>query len=234
MPERGPERIRVLVADDHRMVRAGLCLLLRLEPDIEIVGEASDGYEARALTADLKPDVLVADVRMPGPGGVELARQLKDELPAVRVIVLTMHEDSNLAREAQTAGAAGYVVKRAAESDLIAAIRSAARDAFYVDSALDSVVGAQRDGVAQPEARPGPAAGQTSAAEDRLLRLLAQGLSMSQAAQALNADSGALEAMRDAVMQRLGLHSRIDIMRYARDHGLLEDTGERGGVESDT
>jgi two-component system, NarL family, response regulator NreC len=220
MSEHEHGQIRVLVADDHRMARAGLCLLLRLEPDIEVVGEANDGYEALTMTADLQPDVLIADVSMPGPGGVELARQLKNDLPSVRVLVLTMHEDSNLAREAKTAGAAGYIVKRAAESELIAAIRSTARGEFYLDQDVGGC-----DNRVEP-AKDGPGARETSAAEARLLLLLAQGLSMSQVAQAMSVDIGAAEQMRDAVMNRLDLRSRIDIMRYARDHDLLENKGE--------
>jgi two-component system response regulator NreC len=221
MVERGHDRIRVLVADDHRMARAGLCLLLGLEPDIEVVGEANDGYEALSMTTVLQPDVLVADVSMPGPGGVELARQLRDDLPSVRVVVLTMHEDSNLAREAKTAGAAGYIVKRAAEAELIQAIRSTARGEFYIDRE----VAASGPGSVPAKQGPGAGAPQASAVETQLLRLLAQGLSMSQVAQALSMDTGAAENVRDAVMDRLGLHSRIDIMRYVRDYGLLENKG---------
>jgi two-component system response regulator NreC len=215
-------KIRVLVADDHKMARAGLCLLLRLEPDFEVIGEASDGYEALTLASELQPNVVLADVSMPGPGGVEIARQLQSLSPAVRVVVLTMHEDTNLAREALEAGAGGYIVKRAAEIKLIAAIRAVAAGQVYVDEdvALSTMAGRVNGARSGSDgADRGPA---LSLSEARLLGLLAQGLSMQQAAQAMNLDVIALEQLRDEVTGRLGLHSRVEIVRFARDYGLTE------------
>lgn len=214
--------IRILVADDHRMARAGLCMLLRLESDIEVVGEANDGYEALALAAELQPDVLLADISMPGPGGIELARQLRTELPNVHVVVLTMHEDSNLVREALGAGAYGYIVKRAAESDLIAAVRASAAGEVYVDRQMRSGYSDAR--TARPVA-PGPESrlAVADAQENELIRLLAQGLSMQQAAHTLGIGMDRAEQMRQALAERLGLRTRIEIMRYARNHGLLDN-----------
>jgi len=199
------------------MARAGLCMLLRLEPDVEVVGEANDGYEALTLAAELHPHVLLADISMPGPGGIELARQLRGELPGVHVVVLTMHEDSNLVHEALEAGAYGYIVKRAAESDLVAAVRASAAGEVFVDRQM------RRPRGAAPRPSAAPDQGETvDARETELLRLLAQGLSMQQVAHALGISPDAAERLRQEIVERLGLRTRVEIMRYARDHGLLD------------
>lgn len=210
--------IRVLVADDHRMARAGLCMLLRLEPDLEIVGEADDGHAALALAAELHPDVLLADVSMPGPGGVELARQLRDVLPDVHVVVLTMHEDSNLVREALTAGAYGYIIKRTAESDLVAAVHASAAGEVYVDRQMRRAQGAE----AAPRPTTPSTAAQLTPVEAELLRLLGRGLSMQQVILALEMDLDRVEQMRQDLAERLGLRTRVAIMRYVREHDLLD------------
>jgi len=214
---RSERPIRVLVADDHRMARAGLCMLLRLEPDLEIVGEADDGHAALALAAELRPDVLLADVNMPGPGGIELARQLRDSLPDVHVVVLTMHEDSNLVREALTAGAYGYIIKRTAESDLVAAVHASAAGEVYVDRQMRRAQGAEA--AARPTA-PSTVA-QLTPPEAELLRLLGRGLSMQQVTVALGMDLDRVEQMRQDLAERLGLRTRVAIMRYVREHDLL-------------
>mgnify|MGYP001081113654 CR=1 FL=1 len=210
--------IRVLVADDHRMARAGLCMLLRLEPDLEIVGEADDGHAALALAAELHPDVLLADVSMPGPGGIELARQLRDVLPDVHVVVLTMHEDSNLVREALTAGAYGYIIKRTAESDLVAAVHASAAGEVYVDRQMRRAQGAE----AAPRPTTPSTAAQLTPVEAELLRLLGRGLSMQQVTVALGMDLDRVEQMRQDLAERLGLRTRVAIMRYVREHDLLD------------
>ncbi len=200
------------------MARAGLCMLLRLEPDLEIVGEADDGHAALALAAELHPDVLLADVSMPGPGGVELARQLRDVLPDVHVVVLTMHEDSNLVREALTAGAYGYIIKRTAESDLVAAVHASAAGEVYVDRQMRRAQGAE----AAPRPTTPSTAAQLTPVEAELLRLLGRGLSMQQVILALEMDLDRVEQMRQDLAERLGLRTRVAIMRYVREHDLLD------------
>jgi two-component system, NarL family, response regulator NreC len=235
----GSGRIRVLVADDHRMARAGLALLLKLQADIDVVGEADDGYEALRLATALRPDVLLADISMPGPSGIELAAVLRERLPDVRVVVLTMHEDANLVREALAAGAYGYIIKRAAEVELVAAIRNAALGNVYVDREMQRLIV-----TALPESRGRPAdsAGRAavsatapgadpvlsglpplplSDSERTLLRLLARGFTMQQIAENLHITSPCAEEMRKDLSLRLGLQSRVDIMRFARDHDIL-------------
>ncbi len=124
--------IRVLIADDHGLVRNGLRLMLEDEPDMIVVGEAADGEQALSLANELQPDVLLLDVTMPPPDGIEVARRLKEAHSPVRILMLTMHEDPHLVREAMAAGAAGYMIKRAVADDLICAIRTVAHGDDYI------------------------------------------------------------------------------------------------------
>lgn len=130
------EPIRVLIADDHALVRTGLRMILEDEPDMEVVGEAGNGVRALAMALTLLPAVLLADISMPPPDGIELARLLCRDAPGVRTIVVTMHEDEEMVRDAWAAGAAGFVLKRAGPDELLAAIRKVARGGRYLDAAL--------------------------------------------------------------------------------------------------
>jgi DNA-binding NarL/FixJ family response regulator len=130
------EPIRVLIADDHGLVRNGLRLMLEDEADMLVIGEAEDGTQALILVDKLGPDVILLDVSMPPPDGIEVARCLRDRKAGVRVLMLTMHEDSDLVREAREAGAAGYMLKRAAPEDLLTAIRTVAEGGEYIHPAL--------------------------------------------------------------------------------------------------
>lgn len=125
--------VRVLIADDHALVRAGLRMMLEDEPDLEVVGEASDGAEALTMTLALQPTIVLADVSMPPPDGIELTRLLRRDVPDVKTIVVTMHEDAEMLRDALAGGAAGYVLKRSGPVELLAAIRAAAAGERYVD-----------------------------------------------------------------------------------------------------
>jgi len=127
---------RILIADDHDVLRAGLHALLSIESDLEVVGEASDGREVLRLARELNPDIVLLDLVMPGLGGIEVTRQLKKLLPDTRVLILTVHEDASLASEAMQAGAAGYLIKRAVESELIDAIHAVCRGDLYLHPAL--------------------------------------------------------------------------------------------------
>lgn len=132
------EAIRVLIADDHGLVRNGLRLMLEDEPGMLVVGEAGDGNTALALVDELAPDVILLDVSMPPPDGIEVARRLRDKHASSRVLMLTMHEDPDLVREAREAGALGYLLKRAAADDLIVAIRAVAAGESYIHVAIDN------------------------------------------------------------------------------------------------
>ena len=128
--------IRTLIVDDHGVLRAGLRALLAGEADLEVVGEAADGDEALRMTGELSPEVVLMDITMPGMDGIEATRKLLAEMPSARVLLLTVHADSSLLREALQAGAAGYILKRAVESELINAIRAVARGDLYIDPAM--------------------------------------------------------------------------------------------------
>ncbi len=208
--------VSILIADDHGLLRAGLRSLLNAEPDLEVIGEAADGDAALSLAEELRPDVLLADISMPGPNGIQVARALKRTAPETRVLIVSMHEDRGLMREAVLAGATGYIPKRAVEAELIKAIRTVANGGTYLQGGLD----AAGDGALPTSPREavtvvlGPE-------ETELLRLVARGYANAQVAQALGTTTETAERKRAGLMSRLGLRGRVDAVRYAREHGIL-------------
>ena len=141
--------IRILIADDHGVLRAGLRALLKTTPEMRVVGEAADGQETLRMADRLRPDVVLLDISMPEPGGIEVTRQLKETLPKVRVLILTAHEDEALLRAAIEAGASGYIIKRAIESELISALYTVQSGEVYVHPAMAGV-SPPKDAVAPP------------------------------------------------------------------------------------
>lgn len=211
--------IRILLADDHGIVRAGLRNLLNAEPDFEVVGEAGDGVQAFQLAVELRPDLVLLDVNMPNNGGIETLQRLKERFPAMYVLMLTVHEDESLLRKAIRAGASGYVIKRAAESDLIAAIRTVCQGDIYIHPAMTRAL--LRDLVpSQPAGRPGDET--LTHREVEVLRLIARGYTNNQIAKALNISPRTVEGHRANIMDKLSLHSRVELMEYAEEHGLLK------------
>jgi two-component system, NarL family, response regulator NreC len=210
--------IRILIADDHGVLRAGLRALLNSEVDLEVVDEATDGDGALLLAAELRPDVVLLDFSMPGPGGVEVTRRLHAALPETRVLILTVHEDDNLLREALQAGAAGYIIKRAVESELINAIRAVARGDLYVHPAMTRALLA-------PPATPPPAKKREpeslSPREIEVLRLIAKGYTNSQIAAEFGLSVRTVESHRANLMGKLGLQNRVELVRWAMDQKLL-------------
>jgi two-component system response regulator NreC len=210
---------KVLIADDHAIVRAGLRALIGAEAGLELVGEAAGGYEAIALVEKARPDVLVLDLSMPDLDGISVTRDIKPRFPELRILVLTLHEDEALLKEAIKAGAAGYILKRAAEAELISAIRVILRGDLYVDpSMIRSLLG---------ETRPTPAHQFTSAEsltsrEKEILKLIVEGYTNRQIGEHLNISVRTVEGHRANISDKLGLHSRVELVRYAREHGLIE------------
>lgn len=213
--------IRILFADDHSIVRRGLVSLIQPEPDMVVVGEATDSNEAVRLAGQLHPDVVVMDLNMPGFGGIEATRQLLRFLPHVRVLILTFHEDESMFRAAMSAGAAGYIMKRAADAELVQAIRVVASGQPYVHPQfLNSLL----RGYTNTEAAPTLSAQALTAREEEVLVLLARGYTNREAAEALHISVRTVESHRANLMSKLGLRSRYDLVAYAEEHNLLDSS----------
>jgi two-component system, NarL family, response regulator NreC len=209
--------IRVLIVDDHAVVRSGLRLLLEREPGIVTVDEAANANEAVYRMIEHKPDVLLIDVTMPGTSGIEAIPKLLEASPSSRVLVLSMHDDPRYVRDAFAAGASGYVLKEAADSEVVAAIREVAAGNDYVNPALGArMVAAEAKEAAEARADP------LSEREHEVLRLLALGHTNQEIAKTLYISVRTAETHRAHIMQKLRLASRAELVRYALDQGLLE------------
>ena len=211
--------IQILIADDHGVLRAGLRTLLNAEPNLEVIAEASDGNDVLRLASELRPDIVLLDISMPGPGGIEVTRRLKEMLPELRVLILTAHEDESLLREAVQAGAAGYIIKRAVESELINAIHSVWRGDLYVHPAMTRAL--LKETSLFP-AIPEPSMESLTPREIEVLRLIAKGYTNGQIAKELSLSVRTVESHRANLMGKLELRSRVELVRYAMEHGLFE------------
>jgi two-component system, NarL family, response regulator NreC len=209
--------IRILVVDDHAVVRSGLRLLLDAEEDIEVVGEAGNAQEALLRAKLLQPDVLLLDFTMPGRNGIEVAREAADVAPDAKVVMLSMQDEPSYVREAFAAGAQGYVLKEAADTELVRAVREVAAGGRYVHPELGARL-VSADAKAQAEAEADP----LSDREREVLRLLALGHTNQEIAKLLYISVRTAETHRAHVLQKLGLESRAALVRFALDHGLLE------------
>jgi two-component system response regulator NreC len=215
-PQTAP--IRILIADDHAVVRSGLRSLLRAAPDLEVVGEAFDGVEALRLAGQLQPDLILLDITMPPQSGIKTALQLKEKYPEIIVLFLTMHEDEVLLHEALRTGAAGYVIKRAEEGEILQAIHTAMRGDIYVHPAMTRAL------LHQPvatEHRRGALTDVLTTREVDVLRLLAKGNTNKQIANLLSLSIRTIENHRANLMGKLGLVSRVELMNYAEENHLL-------------
>ncbi len=211
--------IPILIADDHGVLRAGLRALLSAEADLEVVADADNGEDALRLATELQPEVVLLDLNMPGLGGIEVTKRLKKVLPDARVLILTVHEDEGLFQEAMQAGASGYIIKRAVESELIDAIRAVKRGDVYVHPAMTRAL--------LKEIAPSPVNQETpvealTRREIDVLRLIAQGYTNRQTAEALSISVRTVESHRANLMGKLNLHSRVDLVRYAKEHSFIE------------
>jgi two-component system response regulator NreC len=211
--------LRILIADDHGLVRAGLRLLLASNPALEVVGEVSSGDDAVRLATELRPDLVLLDISMPGSGGsgIETTRRLREAVPECRALILTMHEDKGLLREAVAAGAAGYILKRAVEADLLAAIDCVSRGELYIHPSMVRALMTE----AAPPATRRVEAEQLSARELTILRLIVQGYTNHQAADELKISVRTVESHRANLMGKLHARSRVELVRYARTRGML-------------
>jgi DNA-binding NarL/FixJ family response regulator len=213
---------RIIVADDHGVLRAGLRALLNDEPDLEVVGEAADGDEALRLTRELEPDIVLMDINMPGCGGIETTHRLMELQPDVRVLILTVYEDKSLLQAAIHAGAAGYILKRAVESELIDAIRAVVRGDLYVHPAMTRALLEHTNHIPAIERAVTEV---LTPREVEVLRLIAQGHTNRQIAELLHVGVRTVESHRANLMSKLGLRSRVELVRYASQRGLLGANG---------
>lgn len=210
--------IRILIADDHGVLRAGLRSLLNPDSDMEVIGEAGDGSEAVRLALRLQPDMILMDISMPKMGGIEALQQISEKLPGCKILMLTVHEDEGLLRKAIRAGASGYVIKRAAESELISAIRTAMQGDFYIHPAMTRVL--LRD-LVPASAASRPTENTLTHREIEVLRLIARGYTNNQIASSLCLSARTVEGHRANLMAKLNLHSRVELVEYAEQHGFL-------------
>lgn len=210
-PDDGPA-IRVVIADDHSVVRRGLRQLLEGEPDCQVVAEADDVDGARRYVRGHHPDVLVLDLNMPGESSLDAIPGIRDEFPETQIVVLTMQNEPAYARQALSDGVLGYVLKEAADSELVAAVRAAAAGQSYLNPRLGARVAA--------EPPPGPPDG-LSEREVEVLKLIALGHTNTQIAEQLYLSVRTVETHRARIQQKLGLVERSELVRYALDRGLV-------------
>ena len=211
-------KLHILLADDHAVVREGLKRLIDAEPDMRVIGEASEGAEAIDKAVRLCPEVAVIDVSMGDVNGAEATRRIRTSCPGTRVLALTVHEDTSYLRELLDAGAAGYVLKRAAADELIRAIRAVASGGVYVDP---RIAGKLVNTFAPPKAALTNAMADLSDRETAVLRYIAQGYTNKEIASQLGLSVKTVETYKARSMEKLGLRSRVDIVRTASERGWL-------------
>ncbi len=210
------EKIRILLADDHAVVRQGFKMILAAQPDMEIVGEAGNGREAVDLAGQLQPDVIVMDVAMPELNGIEATRRVADLSPRSRVLALSMHKDSVYVREILRAGARGYLLKDSISSDLLAAVRAVARGEGYLSPGVsDAVLNDYRRHVTDP-------VDLLTSREREVLQMIAEGKTNKDIATILNLSEYTVDAHRGRIMEKLNLHSATDLVRFAVRAGMVD------------
>ncbi len=210
---------RILIADDHAIVRAGLRALISAESGFTLVGEAAGGYEAIEMVEKNRPDVLVLDLSMPDLDGISVTRSIKEKYSDLRILILTLHEDEALLKEAIKAGAAGYILKRAAETELIMAIQTIQRGDLYVDPSMVKILLGE-----PPKTPPQPliSVDALTPRESEVLKMIVEGYTNRQIGQELNISIRTVEGHRSNISDKLGLHTRVELVRYARQHDLIE------------
>lgn len=218
-------RIRVLLVDDHAVLRAGLKALLNAEPDIEVVGEAADGSEVLAAAEQLQPDVVVMDIQMPHMSGLDATRALRERGIRAKVLILTMHAESQYLLPLLEAGGSGYVLKSGADTELIEAIRTVYRgEVFLYPAATKLLV----DGYLDKSNREGDGFDGLTEREREVLKLVAEGYSGTEIAERLVISPKTVDTYRERVMQKLGMRHRYELVRYALRKGMLKPEPEPG------
>lgn len=211
--------IRIFIVDDHALLREGLRALIALQPDMRIVGDAADGGEAVAAVLEVRPDVVVMDISMPGVGGAQATREITAAAPEVRVLALTAHEDAEYVQLLLSAGATGFLLKRAAATDLIQAIRAIAKGRVYLNTTMAIVPEHERVPPMSAATAPQEA---LSERELEVMHRIARGFAMKRISGELGLSPRTLETYKTRAMKKLGLSNRADVVRYALQHGWLK------------
>ncbi|MBC7793319.1 MAG: response regulator transcription factor, partial [Clostridia bacterium] len=215
-------RVRILIADDHAILRSGLRMLINTQDDMEVIGEAADGEDAIRRVAELDPDIVLLDLSMPGMGGIRALEVIRERFSRTRVLVLTMHDQYAYVRSVLAAGGAGFVVKRAADAELLSAIRTVSQGRSYIDVSLES------SGSLEEIVNPKHVNRSTiwrdvrlSAREREVVTSVAHGYTNQQIADTLGLSVKTVETYRARVSEKVGLRNRADLVRYALESGLL-------------
>jgi DNA-binding NarL/FixJ family response regulator len=208
--------MRVLIADDHGIVRSGIRLLLDRQPDIEVIGEAADGAEAREMAIRERPDLAILDVRMPKLTGLQATREIKEQVPDVAILILSMHDDERYLFEALKAGASGYVLKAQADTDLLDAIRAVQQgEPFLSPQAQQALIKdvLERGSTGEEDLSP---------REEEIVKLVAEAHTTREIAEILHLSEKTVENHRANAMRKLGMRDRVELVRYAIRRGLIE------------
>lgn len=211
-------KIKLLLVDDHEIVRAGLRMLFMAEPGVEIVGEASNGAEALAAVARCRPDIVLMDAAMPDMNGMEATRRIKEAFPDVAVLALTMHEDERYFFAMLDAGASGYVPKRAAPDELMSAIQTVSQGDVFIHPSLARLL--VNDFLQRSAAGRGDSLDELTAREREVLALIADGFSNKEIAERLVLSVKTVDRHRENIMRKLNLHTRVELTRYAMEKGV--------------
>jgi DNA-binding NarL/FixJ family response regulator len=209
---------RILIADDHGVLRAGLAAILKDEPGFDVVGEAGTSEEAIRLAVESHPDLVLMDLSMPEMGGIEATRRIHEQFPEMRVLILTLHEDTDMMRAAIQAGAGGYILKRAVMTELISAIQTVLRGDLYIQPSMMRALFVETPSASKtskPNLEP------LTPRELDVLRLIVHGHTNSQVAEILSVSVRTVEFHRANLTGKLNLHSRVDLIRYASENGLI-------------
>ena len=209
--------MRILIADDHGIVRAGIRLLLERQPDLHVVAEAADGMEALEMALAERPDLCILDVGMPRMTGLQAAREIRSHLAQSKVLILSMHDDEHYLFEALEAGASGYVLKQEADQDLVGAIRAVGRDEAFLTNAAERSILRQW----MSDGRPGPKDPLTPR-EEEVVKLIAEAHTNAEIASLLHLSEKTVESHRSNVLRKLGMRDRVQLVRYAIRRGLVE------------
>ena len=217
-------KTRILLADDHAILRAGLRLLINGQPDLEVIAEADNGVKVLSLAEEMSPDLVLLDLTMPGLGGLDVLRALKQVSPESRVLILTMHDDESYLRQALSLGAAGYVLKKAVDSELLNALRAVARGETYIYSAMVSKLlnGDSHASTLAPDASDDPWEALSHRERD-VLRLVALGHTNAEIADRLAISVKTVETYRARGMEKLGVTTRAQLVRDALERGMLDE-----------